>query len=164
MFEEKKLSCGLLILDVEGRVLLQHVSQHNHWDIPKGTQKPGVPETPRETMNREVFEEIGIDFSPYQLVEIGWLPYNTYKDLWLFMCTVDESFNLSRLCSQKDKFDNNGFELNLSERHEFVPVEELGDFVCGSLKRLVESELGDIILREHQMLIDGRTQPIRLFN
>jgi ADP-ribose pyrophosphatase YjhB (NUDIX family) len=48
-------SCGTLIFNKKGQMLLCHVTGTNHWDIPKGMQEPG--ESTLHAAKRELMEE-----------------------------------------------------------------------------------------------------------
>ena len=62
------VGCGVLIEDVEGRVLLQKRSDTGEWCIPGGGMEP--IETFKETAIREVREEVGIEISDLKLFGI----------------------------------------------------------------------------------------------
>lgn len=75
-------TCGVLVLDREGELLLGHATGARHWDIFKGVGEPG--ETPRETAARELREECGLGLDPVALQEVGAFAYLPAKDLHLF--------------------------------------------------------------------------------
>jgi len=77
------VSCGTLVLDGTGRLLLGHVTGTAAWDIPKGMQDPG--ETPLEAAMRELREEAGLAFAPARFADLGQLPYRRDKRLHLFL-------------------------------------------------------------------------------
>ena len=83
------LSCGTLVVDAGGRLLLCHVTGTAHWDIPKGLQDPG--ETKREAALRELREETGLVFAPERLVDLGRFDYRPDKALHLFKAEADET-------------------------------------------------------------------------
>lgn len=76
------VSCGTLVLDDTGRLLLGHVTGTAAWDIPKGMQDPG--ETPLAAAMRELHEEAGIAFAPERFVDLGQFEYRRDKRLHLF--------------------------------------------------------------------------------
>ncbi|MBU5439126.1 NUDIX hydrolase [Tissierella sp. MSJ-40] len=59
---------GVIILDNEKRVLLQHRTDNNTWGIPGGCIEPG--ETVEEAAKREVYEETGITVDEIELFNI----------------------------------------------------------------------------------------------
>jgi putative (di)nucleoside polyphosphate hydrolase len=76
------VSCGTLIVDQAGLILLCHVTGTAKWDIPKGMQDPG--ETAIEAAMRELYEEAGIAFEPEQFEDLGLFDYRRDKRLHLF--------------------------------------------------------------------------------
>lgn len=78
----KPLSCGVLVLDPRGALLLCHVTGQHHWDLPKGRLDPG--ETPLQAALRETCEETGLALHPQALMDLGRFVYTAKKDLHLF--------------------------------------------------------------------------------
>ena len=93
------VSCGTLVLDSAGRLLLCHVTGTAAWDIPKGMQDPG--ETTLESAMRELREEAGISFDASRFQDLGQFDYRRDKRLHLYRVEAgDELGNLSQLaCS-----------------------------------------------------------------
>jgi putative (di)nucleoside polyphosphate hydrolase len=83
----KSLSCGILVLNSKGQLLLCHATGTFVWDIPKGGGEAG--ETPLQTALRETAEECGLRFEPAELLELGRFAYRPAKDLHLFAALVD---------------------------------------------------------------------------
>ena len=52
------ISCGTLVINARGEILLCHVTGTNHWDIPKGLLDPG--ESTLVAAQRELVEETGL--------------------------------------------------------------------------------------------------------
>lgn len=77
------VSCGTLIVNGAGKLLLCHVTDTAKWDIPKGMQDPG--ETPIETAMRELKEEAGLVFDAGEFTDLGCFDYRRDKKLHLFM-------------------------------------------------------------------------------
>ena len=82
------VSCGTLVLDGGGRLLLGHVTGTAHWDIPKGMQDPG--ETTLEAAMRELLEESGAVFAPGRFVDQGEFDYRRDKRLHLYRVEAGE--------------------------------------------------------------------------
>ncbi|MGF6481891.1 8-oxo-dGTP pyrophosphatase MutT (NUDIX family) [Paraburkholderia sp. JPY419] len=75
------VSCGVVLLDPDGRVLLAHATETTHWDIPKGQGEDG--EAPHVTALREMVEETGIALEAGRLKDLGLFVYRRDKDLHL---------------------------------------------------------------------------------
>ncbi|QBE61621.1 NUDIX hydrolase [Pseudoduganella lutea] len=87
-------SCGTLIVDAAGRLLLCHVTGTKHWDIPKGVRDAG--ETALEAARRELFEEAGLAIDAGRFIDLGEFAYRRDKRLHLFrveagaeLCSLD---------------------------------------------------------------------------
>lgn len=90
------VSCGTLVLDGAGRLLLCHVTDTAHWDIPKGMRDPG--ETTLQAAMRELWEEAGIKFDPARFEDLGGFAYRRDKRLHLYRVRVgDEMADLGHL-------------------------------------------------------------------
>ncbi len=90
------VSCGTLVLDGQGRLLLGHVTGTAAWDIPKGMQDPG--ETTLEAAMRELLEESGAVFAPERFVDLGEFDYRRDKRLHLYRVEAgDELGDLAQL-------------------------------------------------------------------
>jgi 8-oxo-dGTP pyrophosphatase MutT (NUDIX family) len=83
----KKTSCGILILNAQGELLLCHATGTPIWDIPKGGAEPGESEL--ETAIRETAEETGLRFVAEDLLDLGRFGYRPSKDLHLFATLAD---------------------------------------------------------------------------
>ena len=77
------ISCGTLIVNPAGRLLLCHVTDTAKWDIPKGMQDAG--ESTLEAAMRELREEAGIAFAPERYLELGLFDYRPDKRLHLYL-------------------------------------------------------------------------------
>jgi 8-oxo-dGTP diphosphatase len=78
-----RVAAGVLLFDVEGKVLLVKPTYKDGWDIPGGYVEPG--ETPREACQREVVEELGLQLSIGTLLVADWAPSHTEGDKILFV-------------------------------------------------------------------------------
>jgi putative (di)nucleoside polyphosphate hydrolase len=93
------VSCGTLVLNAAGQLLLCHVTHTPAWDIPKGMRDPG--ETSLEAAMRELREEAGIAFAADRFLDLGEFDYRRDKRLHLFRVDAgDELGDLAQLaCS-----------------------------------------------------------------
>jgi len=93
------VSCGTLVVNSRRELLLCHVTNTAHWDIPKGMQDPG--EETLEAAMRELREEAGLVFDAARFGDLGSFDYRRDKRLHLFRVRAgDELGDLSQLaCS-----------------------------------------------------------------
>ena len=93
------ISCGTLIVNPVGQLLLCHVTNTARWDLPKGMQDPG--EDTLGAAMRELREEAGIVFDAARFEELGGFAYRRDKRLHLYRVRVDDELgDLSALkCS-----------------------------------------------------------------
>jgi len=80
---ETKLSCGLLVLNELGELLIGHSTGNFIWDLPKG-----LIDECEDTLTcalREAREEFGLVFPPERLTDLGRHRYYSGKDLHLFV-------------------------------------------------------------------------------
>ena len=80
------VSCGTLVVDADGRLLLCHVTGTRAWDIPKGVQDAG--ETTLDAAVRELREETGLVYPPARFVDLGRHDYRRDKALHLYRLDV----------------------------------------------------------------------------
>lgn len=76
------VSCGTLVINASGELLLCHVTGHDLWDLPKGMQEPG--EAAVKTARRELHEETGLELAEDLFMEIGLFDFRPDKRLHLF--------------------------------------------------------------------------------
>ena len=79
---ETTLSCGLLVLNELGELLVGHSTGNRIWDLPKGLIEDG--EDAVSCALREAKEEFGLVFAPDRLTVLGQHAYYKGKDLHLF--------------------------------------------------------------------------------
>ncbi len=89
--KKKVTSCGTLIINKRGELLLCHVTGTLNWDIPKGLQDPG--ESTLEAARRELHEEAGIEFDEDLFEEIGSVDYRSDKRLHLYKVCAPDGFD-----------------------------------------------------------------------
>jgi putative (di)nucleoside polyphosphate hydrolase len=84
-------SCGTLVVNRRGELLLCHVTGTANWDIPKGLQDTG--ESPLEAARREMQEETGLVFEEALFENIGCFDYRPDKRLHLFKVCAPIDFD-----------------------------------------------------------------------
>jgi 8-oxo-dGTP pyrophosphatase MutT (NUDIX family) len=89
------VSCGTLVVNPAGELLLCHVTNTASWDIPKGLQDPG--ETTLAAAMRELREEAGIAFPAQRFEELGCFDYRRDKLLHLYKVKADAGDQLDTL-------------------------------------------------------------------
>lgn len=85
------ISCGTLVINKRGELLLCHVTGTNQWDIPKGMQDPG--ESTFDAAKRELREETGLVFDDELFEEIGCFDYRRDKRLHLYRLVAPSDFD-----------------------------------------------------------------------
>jgi 8-oxo-dGTP pyrophosphatase MutT (NUDIX family) len=102
LFKNRRLSCGVVILNQNRELLLCHVTGQNHWDLPKGGIDTG--ETPVQAALRETREECGLRLQAAELLDLGRFRYTSKKDLHLF-ATCMPRFELRELRCESHYLD-----------------------------------------------------------
>jgi 8-oxo-dGTP pyrophosphatase MutT (NUDIX family) len=134
----KTTSCGIVVLNGAGELLLCHATGGSYWDIPKGTGEAG--ESALQTALREAAEECGLVFAPEELLDLGRFRYRPGKDLHLFAAWT-ERFETRRChCSSyfRDRF---GRERPEMDGFAWVPLAEAGARASKSLGALFAQAL-----------------------
>ncbi|RDU96933.1 NUDIX hydrolase [Trinickia dinghuensis] len=137
----RTVSCGVVLLDRDGRVLLAHATETSHWDIPKGQGDPG--ETPIDAALRELREETGVVLAPERLRDLGRFAYRPEKDLHLFAVRVrDGEVDHSRcVCTSMFPSRRTGAPIPEMDAFRWVEPGEVGRFASHSLARLFATTL-----------------------
>jgi putative (di)nucleoside polyphosphate hydrolase len=82
------VSCGSVIVNGRGQLLVCHVTNTAHWDIPKGMCDPG--EDTLAAAMRELREEAGISFDADRFEDLGGFAYRRDKRLHLYRVQAGE--------------------------------------------------------------------------
>ncbi|WP_206952675.1 NUDIX hydrolase [Trinickia acidisoli] len=138
---ERTISCGVILLDAGGRVLLAHATETTHWDIPKGQPDPG--EMPIDAALRELREETGITLAPPRLKELGRFAYRRDKDLHLFAARVEDGeVDLARcVCTSLFPSRRDGTPIPEMDAFRWAAPDAVGRYASGSLARLFATTL-----------------------
>ncbi len=99
-----QLSCGLLVINERGELLVGHSTGSTHWDLPKGLIDEG--ESPMACAMREAREEFGLEFPTGRLVELGRYAYYRGKDLHLFCVGTTSTETRAEHCRCTSYFDH----------------------------------------------------------
>jgi 8-oxo-dGTP pyrophosphatase MutT (NUDIX family) len=146
----RTVSCGVVILNGQGDVLLCHATETTHWDVPKGAADPG--ESPREAALRELVEETGIVLPAGRLKDLGRFVYRRDKDLHLFAVRVGEDEVRIENCVCESYFPrySDGTMIPEMDAYRWVSPADVDTFASRSLARLFQTTLSLIEL--HEML------------
>lgn len=146
----KTVSCGIVLLDPTGRVLLAHATGTNHWDIPKGQGESG--ETEAQSALREMVEETGIALDSSRLKELGRYVYRRDKDLHLFVArALPEELDLSHcVCTSLFPRREDGVMIPEMDAWRWTVPAEVGQYASRSLTRLFETTVS--LAQLHRML------------
>jgi 8-oxo-dGTP pyrophosphatase MutT (NUDIX family) len=144
----KIVSCGIVLLDAQGRVLLAHATGTGHWDIPKGQGEPG--ETEAQSALREMVEETGIAIDQARLVDLGRFAYRRDKDLHLFAARALESeLDLSRcVCVSMFPRRHDGVMIPEMDAWRWTAPADVDQYASRSLARLFHTTLSLAELHE----------------
>ncbi|KVE29274.1 NUDIX hydrolase [Burkholderia singularis] len=137
----RTVSCGVVLLDSAGRVLLAHATDTTHWDIPKGQSEPG--ETEQQAALRELVEETGIVLAPGRLTDLGRFVYRPDKDLHLFAArAAAHETDLSRcVCTSMFPSRRDGSMIPEMDAFRWTEPGEVSAYASRSLARLFRTTL-----------------------
>ncbi|CAH2794867.1 MAG: NTP pyrophosphohydrolases including oxidative damage repair enzymes [uncultured Caballeronia sp.] len=145
---DRTISCGVVVLNAQGDVLLCHSTETTHWDVPKGAADPG--ESPREAALRELVEETGIVLPAGRLKDLGCFVYRRDKDLHLFAVRVTEEEVRLENCVCESYFPHysDGTMIPEMDAYRWVSPTEVDKFASRSLARLFQTTLSLAELHE----------------
>ena len=137
----KITSCGVVILNEEGEVLLAHATETTHWDIPKGQGDPG--ESYVDTALRETREETGLQIDPTQLVDLGLFSYRHDKNLYLFATRLSRiEADIERcVCVSEFPRRRDGQMIPEMDAFRWTAIRDVDAYASSSLSRLFAQKL-----------------------
>jgi predicted NUDIX family NTP pyrophosphohydrolase len=137
----RTISCGVVLLDPDGRVLLAHATETTHWDIPKGQGEEG--EAPHVTAMREMEEETGIAVDASRLTDLGLFVYRRDKDLHLFAARARaDELDLTRCtCTSMFPRRSDGTMIPEMDAFRWAAPDEVEHYASRSLTRLFQTTL-----------------------
>lgn len=146
----RTVSCGVVLLDPDGRVLLAHATETTHWDIPKGQGEEG--EAPHVTALREMEEETGLTVEPERLTDLGRFVYRRDKDLHLFAARARaDELDLARCtCTSMFPRRSDGTMIPEMDAFRWAAPDEVEHYASRSLTRLFQTTLS--LAELHQSL------------
>jgi 8-oxo-dGTP pyrophosphatase MutT (NUDIX family) len=153
---EKAMSCGILLLNEDGEVLLAHATGTTHWDLPKGHAEEG--ETALVAAVRETREETGLELDPDELIDLGlFTDYRPEKALHLFAARRNRDQVQLDKCTCTTEFTHRTTGEILPETDAFMWVKptQVEDYCCRSLYKLFATRLSlhDVDARLQEALI-----------
>ncbi|MDR5804475.1 NUDIX hydrolase [Caballeronia sp. LP006] len=137
----RTVSCGVVILNPRGDVLLCHATETTHWDVPKGQGDPG--EAPIDAALRELREETGIVLPAARLKDLGRFVYRRDKDLHLFAVRVsnDEVKLEDCVCESYFPRYSDGTMIPEMDGYRWVSPADVDSFASRSLAKLFQTTL-----------------------
>lgn len=127
----KTVSAGVLIINEFNEVFLAHPTHNKNWNLPKGLIEKG--ELPIQAAVRETKEEIGIQFSPSQLIDTGRKSYLPNKDLHLFVVKIKKEDLDPNDCNCESTFELYGKSFPEMDGFMWVPFHKTPQYCSSSL-------------------------------
>jgi len=150
------LSCGILVLNAHGELLLCHATGTSRWDIPKGGSDVG--ETELQVAIRETAEETGLKFEPESLLELGRFSYRLGKDLHLYAALIERIDTAQCVCTTRfrDAYGRSRPEMDAFDWVAFAGVAER----CGkSMVALLTQKISLPLVLQQLMNLESARGP-----
>jgi 8-oxo-dGTP pyrophosphatase MutT (NUDIX family) len=121
-------AAGGVVLDDQGRVLLQRRSDNGRWTLPGGIVEPG--EQPADAAVREIYEETGVAALPEALTSVTIPPPITYPN-GDRVCYLDLTFRFRLIGGEARVNDNESVEVGW---HALDALPELSETAVSQLR------------------------------
>jgi 8-oxo-dGTP pyrophosphatase MutT (NUDIX family) len=131
----KKISAGIVITDGD-HVLVGHVTNHTHWDIPKGGINQGEP--PLQAAIRECMEETGIQVPVSELQVLGMYAYKPKKDLMLYLWCVKQMPDATTLKCDSKFTNTKGIQQPELDAFACVKWEQISEYCQPDLVKVLK--------------------------
>lgn len=127
------VGAGALLTNAAGEVLLVNPTYKPGWEIPGGAMDPD--EYPRETLRREIGEELGLEIEPGRLLVTDFILARPERPRPSTMHVYE--------CGVLDEAQQESIRLQVEELSEyrFVPEDELSQYLPGRLLRRMREAL-----------------------
>lgn len=96
-------TCAIFMENSEGKFLIQKTSKEKGGYYSTTGGHVLSNETPSEAIKREVLEELGIDISSDQIIELGYIVYDIPVR---FLYYIKKDININDVVLQKEEVDN----------------------------------------------------------
>lgn len=123
----------IIVINKDGKILLQKRSDSNDWGLPGGAMEPG--ESFEETARRELFEETNIKCRDLQFLQIF-----SGKEFYYKYPNGDESYNVIALFMVNEfegslgMNDDEGLDLNYFSINNFPNLEKRAKIILDKIK------------------------------
>lgn len=142
----KPVSCGVLIINENGEILVGLSTGNDKYDIPKGQLEEG--ERHIEAAIRECKEETGLAFGEKDLTFLGHFNYSRYKDLVLYMTTIrSTSIQVEELVCESTFTTKDGKEYPELSSFMWMPPEEYQTHMFASMQKVLQTVFEESIWR-----------------
>ena len=154
----KLLSCGLIVFNEKGEILIGHQTGKTYWDLPKGLIDEG--EAPIDCALREGFEEFGIAFPKVRLADLGQRTYYPGKDFHPFAVQSDTEETAIEACLCTSSFLHPGTrQLTLEvDAFAWANVSNLKELLTANMHALLVDRM---LIREAKGLVNASVCDIR---